>query len=453
MITEISLQNTASYKTKTTLYTDKKINIIYGLNGTGKSTFSNYLHKQDDIKYNSCSNSNTSDSKIIVYNQSFIQENFYSKDTLNGIFSLSKENKDAIERVTQITLELETLDKVLVGIKKEIAEELKKSTTLKEYSQNKTWEIKANHAGGDRVLEFCLQGTMGSRATLFDYLNSIPLPNTEPAKTIIELKEEANAISGDDVTKYFPLKKFKPTNLNDSEKDLLSEIIIGSESSPVSSLILKLKNSDWVHDGLKFLDNSDGEKCPFCQSETITKQLTHDIRNYFDESYKSNIEKIKLIRDKYRSDCTNNPNIDYYKENSFTKKYILDINEQYTRLKIAEDDNLNLISEKISNPSLSIVPVDTISTIKALNSIIDIINNDITTYNNKIDNSEAELRIIKSDFWKIMRLKYDQTISNYNDSLKTINATIESKNNLYSDNERLRSKKKSRQRESSKSYC
>ena len=43
MITKINLNNVASYKSLTALETDKKVNLIYGLNGTGKSTLSNYL--------------------------------------------------------------------------------------------------------------------------------------------------------------------------------------------------------------------------------------------------------------------------------------------------------------------------------------------------------------------------------------------------------------------------
>lgn len=47
----------ASYKELATLETDKKINLIYGLNGSGKSTFSEYLRiiECDDEKFANCS--------------------------------------------------------------------------------------------------------------------------------------------------------------------------------------------------------------------------------------------------------------------------------------------------------------------------------------------------------------------------------------------------------------
>ena len=43
MITKVSLKGVASYKQKAVFETDKKVNLLYGLNGTGKSTFSEFF--------------------------------------------------------------------------------------------------------------------------------------------------------------------------------------------------------------------------------------------------------------------------------------------------------------------------------------------------------------------------------------------------------------------------
>lgn len=92
MITEIHMEAVASFKGSSSLYTDKKINLIYGLNGTGKSTLSNFLYDQSDQKFNKCRKSPEQAESTFVYNQKFIQDNFYVADSLKGIFSLSKEN-------------------------------------------------------------------------------------------------------------------------------------------------------------------------------------------------------------------------------------------------------------------------------------------------------------------------------------------------------------------------
>ncbi|MHB8109620.1 MAG: AAA family ATPase [Syntrophorhabdaceae bacterium] len=41
MITKIGLNGITSFRNLATLETDRKINLIYGINGTGKTTLSN----------------------------------------------------------------------------------------------------------------------------------------------------------------------------------------------------------------------------------------------------------------------------------------------------------------------------------------------------------------------------------------------------------------------------
>lgn len=300
MITNIVLNNIASYKSKAELTTDKKVNIIYGLNGSGKSTFSNYFYDIKNTKYEHCSHIGDYDT-ILVYNQKFIQDNFYAKDTLNGIFSLSKENKEAKEKVEELTLKLDEISKKKQQIQKEIVTQRSNINDAKEKAQNKTWEIKTSYTGGDRVLEFCLKGNMGSKESLFNHLCLIPLLTSKPSKTIAHLKEEANAIDGDTAVKHSVLSTLNSFNLPPEDIYSLTEIIVGSKDSPISKLIGKLKNSDWVSDGLKYLDQIDGPQCPFCQADTITEQLAKHIRDYFDESYQHSINEIKAIQARYTS--------------------------------------------------------------------------------------------------------------------------------------------------------
>jgi AAA15 family ATPase/GTPase len=82
MITKIAMNNVASYKSLTTLETDKTVNLIYGLNGTGKSTLSSFLYNKDDSKFNDCSINSLIDEDIRVYNQKFIQDYFYESGNL-----------------------------------------------------------------------------------------------------------------------------------------------------------------------------------------------------------------------------------------------------------------------------------------------------------------------------------------------------------------------------------
>jgi DNA repair exonuclease SbcCD ATPase subunit len=124
MITKINLKNVACYKNQTTLEIDKKINLIYGLNGTGKSTLSNFLYKKDEEAFSHCSIEGLDDeTEILVYNQSFIEDNFYEK--LKGIFTLSKENKKVEINITKADKKINELINEKQIIEKQIAEKNK----------------------------------------------------------------------------------------------------------------------------------------------------------------------------------------------------------------------------------------------------------------------------------------------------------------------------------------
>ena len=75
MITEIHMEAVASYKGQTSLQTDKKINLMYGLNGTGKSTLSNFLYDPSNELFNKCAKLPNNGDPVFVYNQKFIQDN------------------------------------------------------------------------------------------------------------------------------------------------------------------------------------------------------------------------------------------------------------------------------------------------------------------------------------------------------------------------------------------
>ena len=119
MITKIEISGVPPFMEKVILETDKKVNLIYGLNGTGKSTISNILF---DIERGKRTNgvtieyengvSNEKSYKLIVYNQQFVQESFYESTEIKGIFSLSKDNAEAqsnIEKAKKEKVKLEEL--------------------------------------------------------------------------------------------------------------------------------------------------------------------------------------------------------------------------------------------------------------------------------------------------------------------------------------------------------
>lgn len=128
---------------------------------------------------------------------------------------------------------------------------------IEEYKKQ-VWKIKTEYTGGDRVLEFCLDGLKGNKDTLFKHLISIEKPEGEMDYSVDDLKKEAQQLQGEAQSRQ-PLSKLL-INVDDIEQsELLSKVIVGNKNSSVATVIEELGNSDWVNTGIKFV-YMDGEK-------------------------------------------------------------------------------------------------------------------------------------------------------------------------------------------------
>jgi DNA repair exonuclease SbcCD ATPase subunit len=183
VISEIHMDAVASFKQSTSLVTDKKINLIYGLNGTGKSTISNFLYEPNNPAFILCKKVPAESVPVLVYNQNFIRDNFYVADSLQGIFSLSKENKAAEQKIADATKKQEELEQDLQEKRSEKELARQAFSQQKHQAIEKVWSIKQTYAGGDRVLEYCLEGLKGQK-TSFSAISKVSRnPPMNPKKT------------------------------------------------------------------------------------------------------------------------------------------------------------------------------------------------------------------------------------------------------------------------------
>ncbi len=428
MIKSITLNNVACYKHSTTLNTDKYVNLIYGLNGSGKSTLSKYLKNLDDARYCSCSiDGYDSSQEILVYNTDFIRENFYESTQQKGIFTLSKENKevgDAINKAKQILVEKET--------------ELNKARDCKTEAENskrdknnalagKVWEIKTKYSGGDRVLEYCLDGLKGNKVALLSHLLSVEKSQNIPKDTVDILKDKLQSISGTNAQKYALLNEVSIRTENIESNGIFQKVIVGNENSSVSQLITELKNSDWVRAGLQYLPEikDDAGMCPFCQQKTVTAQLVESIKNYFDESYDKDLKYLKVCLTAYNSAIQSLPPKEIYEGNPKFEPHKKDFELSYSNLINALESNKSKIEEKIGSPSMEVSLVSTSECLESLNSVIQQINADIQEHNHNLDQIDDVKNAIKAQFWQIMRWEYDADIAKYDAEIQILNTNID----------------------------
>lgn len=415
MISKIVLNGVASYKKETVLETDKKVNLLYGLNGTGKSTFSEFLYEQSGARFSQCRIEGLEDNDtILVYNKKFVQDIFYEPQGIHGIFTLSKGNAEAQKAIDNANAEVKKLTEQKRKIEEKRTKDRQKHLGEIEEYKKQVWKIKTEYTGGDRVLKFCLDGLKGNKETLFKHLVSLEKKEGEIDYSVDDLKKEAQQLQGENQSRQILSKVL--INIDDIEQsELLSKVIVGNKNSSVATVIEELGNSDWVNTGIKYV-HIDGEKglCPFCQQKTITQNFLDQINAYFDESYnqdKSQIEQMIYRYDKEIKKVTDFLNA--IKEDSFLEKKKAEIENLSANLISVSEHNLNTLREKAKTPSIqvSLQPISEI--IASINSIIENSNSEIALYNQRIADIKGSKSKIKDRFWQLMRKKYNSVIELY----------------------------------------
>lgn len=423
MLTKILIDGPATFKSQATLETDKKINLIYGLNGSGKSTICRFLRNPDSTEYAQCKMMGGEGSKVYVFNEDFIRENFYESSLIKGIFSLSKQNKDAEQAIalamsqrTTFLAEKDTIEKV----KSEKTEKILKDIGS---IHEKTFAIKRTYSGGDRVLEFCLEGVMGKKEKLFEQLNGTTKPSEKPEYSVNQLQDEARLLTGENsTTEEAPFPTFLMTAHSVEIDPIFEKVVVGAHNSTFGDFINRLHSSDWVRSGLTYLDLEAKRPmdCPFCQQSTIDDHFVNEMQSYFDKAYDEQIEKLKETELQYETAMMSLPQASDFQASQF---YQAEIGTKYQQLTATLRQNILLIQKKRGTPSIPVTLQSTKLIIEELNALAASINLKIAEHNIKIANKSAAKDGIKKQFWQLMRWEYDQSISYYEslqNQLKTI---------------------------------
>ena len=415
MISKIILKGVASYRKEAVLDTDKKVILLYGLNGTGKSTFSEFLYDQTESRFSQCKIEGLEDNDtILVYNQKFVQDTFYEPEGIHGIFTLSKGNAEAQKVIDTASAEVKKLTEQKRKIEEKRAKDGQKHLNEIEEYKKQVWKIKTEYTGGDRVLEFCLEGLKGNKDTLFKHLVSLEKPEGELDYSVDDLKKEAQQLQGEAQSRQLISKVL--INTEDIEQsELLSKVIVGNKNSSVASLIETLENSDWVNEGIKYV-HIDGEKgvCPFCQQETISQDFIDQISAYFDESYNQDKSQIEQMIIRYDAEIKKASDfLDSIKDDAFLEKKKTELENLISNLGAVSEQNLSTLREKAKTPSIQVSLQSIKEIIESVNSIIENANSEIALYNQRIADIKGSKSKIRDRFWQLMRKDYNSVIELY----------------------------------------
>lgn len=418
MIRKISLKNVASYSADEQIVEPSKVNFLFGLNGSGKTTLSRYLASPTDEKYRDCQiDWDGAQIKCAIYNRDFVKDNF--NETVPGIFTLGEGTIETKKLIKRLTDEIAELDKIKDSKTKEL-EGVDLCGGYKKQLQDhedsyaiKFWDIKQKLDNEESPMLKAIAGVLGSKARFKERVLSENTSNKSELLDKAYLEEQSARLFGASAEKALSITSPSFVDILFYENDeMLKTIVVGKENVAISGLIQKLGNSSWFSQGRQYLDESDGV-CPFCQQK-LPEDFEKQIEEYFDETYKNNIDKISSLKNKY--DLAAERIVASLQElvispNSFLDTALLE--KTFATLKTIIEENKKKLSEKASSPS-NVVSLDTIKEVsERIDAIIGNANKSIREHNARIDNIREEKKKLTSEVWKYILTQLSADIVMY----------------------------------------
>lgn len=441
MIKQVKISGTPPYIGDEQTIDAKQINFLFGLNGTGKTTISRFLRKQDDPRFSQCAVEWIgSPLKCEVYNRDYVDENF-GETSVPGIFTLGEENISVKQQIETITKELselqiraETLNGELNGTDNAPGLYQRQKKHEEEYT-DKFWQIKQQLDREQSSLNLAITGVRSKKDAFKSKIIAEKQGNQSELKEKADLEKQCSQlfVAKAEKANPVPIPSFGELLAIESN-DILQRVIVGKEDVDISGLIKKLGIDGWFKQGVSYLDQSEGV-CPFCQ-RPLEDDFVSKIRDYFDESYLAATSELSKVCDSYTflSDgilrkikaLIDSPS-DFIK--------IDELNVAYQQLLRIVDENKRRLLEKKASPNI-VVQLDSIKEFAdAILSILKDANSSIDAFNIKIEHIKDEREALTNMVWryivetvsadieayKQVKESLETTISETKEELKTIN--------------------------------
>jgi len=403
MIKSIELVDAATFKQLEKIQPNK-INYLFGGNGTGKTTLGKVINDCD--LYPQCNITwKSGPVERIVYNKNFVEENFSQSDSIKGIFTLGKDSTDSKKKIEETRTRIDEVEDDIVNINNQIEKKKTEFTELKKNFIERVWNFKDEYIDHFKP---AYRGYLGSKKSFFEKCLS-EIGNDSPILEKEKIIEKCDQIFSELLTSYDTLEIPDFSSLIGLQEDqVLKEKIIGKEDVEIGKLIEKLDNSDWVKQGLGYL-NLSGDVCPFCQQE-ISVNLKAEIENFFDETYRTKIQQIENLLENYRTSQNGVlSNIDQIIQQDIP---ILDFTELSKKKNFIDErikNNAKTIDDKLKNPSIpvSLEPINEITS--EISGLIIKYNEVINKNNEVVENIDREKENLINQIWKftVENIKHD----------------------------------------------
>lgn len=426
MIEQITIKNVAIYDNQGVRFDDlKKINFIYGANGCGKTTISNFIYDNTDSKFSDCSLTwkNSFPLSVLVYNKEFRERNF-GNGKLNGVFTLGEATAEQIKEIERKNEELKNIKDEGLKKRETLDQQKKEKEELEDSFKEITWTKVYKKYETDFKEAF--QGSM-YKETFKNRLLKEAESNDTQLETFATLKEKADTIFGDQPQKIDPINQISFSRITEIEtNEIWKKIIVGKADVDIAKLIQKLNINDWVNQGRNYIQD---ETCPFCQQKTISDDFKRQLETFFDETYLNDINHLKELKDEYNSlgqNIINHLNTIEDNQKAFSNsKLNVDKFSAYLKTLISQNaTNNELLINKSKEPSRSIELISTKEQSDLITNLITEANTEIKKHNDIVTNYSTERSNLIKSIWKYLVEEYKNEIESFNRQKKGLEKGI-----------------------------
>lgn len=427
MISEIQINQVATYNSPVSLNNLRKVNFFFGANGSGKTTISRIIDRAEKHEHCPIKWMNDIPLQVMVYNRDFVEGNFNQENTVKGVFTLGDNQVEAEKEILQLQPTISKLEQEISSIKVLLrgneghSGKYKEVDDLEAELEKDCWEQKKLH---DSYFAEAFTGYRNSALKFKEKVLTEKQTNTAEINSLDKLKELAETVFSktlQSVAMLAPLNYVPVITLESS--NILTKIIVGSQDVDIAGLINKLGNSDWVKQGVNYHQLSP-DICPFCQQPT-NEDFDNDLRAFFNESFENDIRELRHCLESYKkaSDVLQS-SIENNLHNGNTYLEFELFQSEASRLAETLKNNIAIIESKCQKPSQIIELTPISPNIEKLNDLIKSANISTSNHNRTVSNIENEKAQLKASIWGYVLNELKNRLAKYEKSKNTLKSTI-----------------------------
>lgn len=383
-----------------------KTNFYYGPNGTGKSSIARKIR---DLEFKP----SIQNLSVELFDQDFVTRFIDPNTTIPGVFTVRAGSRRIQERLIQLEGtgdkrgeidqaegQLQRLQSTYEAKKLEIDE-------ARKTFDNEVWKHKDKIP--KELRDHGFKGFLGSKRQFSDEAKRRREFSANDGKIKAETEEvlvnRLSSLSAEGEVQNIELLPDVPEAglIPDAVLAALEKSLSEDRSKPLSKLIEKLENTEWVREGVEHLNES-GELCPFCQQQ-IQPELVAEIRDLFDSEYESAKQEIEALKRSYEESVLDiDGYLDRVKEIEITdttelEKLLFEFRREIVKV-------LNALEEKLSDMSSELELKESKRPI-GLEASLKSVNDAIVKYNSDLTNKERSLAELKASIWQCFIERYD----------------------------------------------